>query len=98
MQYDPDNYPHPGEALLIELEDIGLSQRAFAHYLGVKQEAIENVIRGVEPMSAVLACKISRALGGGPKKWIDMQVNHDLARVDIREYEDIVQLGTRELD
>jgi len=92
--YDPKDFPHPGKALLAELEDIGLSMGTLAKYIGASPELIAEVISGQASMSPALACKISAALGGAPRKWLEMQMNHDLARVDKSEYENIVLLGS----
>jgi len=91
--YDPVDYPHPGQELLTELESIGLSMRAFAHYIGEKAEVVSELCAGNIPMTALLACKVSRALGGGPMKWMQMQVNYDLVRVDTVLYDSIKTLG-----
>ena len=94
MQYDPKDYPHPGAALMEELKEIGLSQRAFAHFLGVKDDEIYDLCRGASDMTASLALKISRALGGSPRKWLEMQMNYSLVNVPKEEYEGIRQLGS----
>ena len=91
--YDPKDYPHPGKVLLSELEEIGLSQGTLAKYISVSPDLIEGVVAGKKSMTALLACKLSAALGGGPRKWMELQVNHDLTRVPASEYETIRQLG-----
>ena len=90
---NPADYPHPGKALAAELEDIGLSQGTFAKYIGVSADLIAKVCTCSEPITPLLACKISRALGGPSKKWLEMQVNHDLVSVDKSLYENIRRLG-----
>lgn len=95
-EYNPADHPHPGKMLLAELEDLGLSQRALAHYLGVRSDEIGDVCSGKTGMTASLACKLSRALGGSPRKWMEAQMNHDLVRVDKSEYENIKALGADE--
>ena len=94
MRYNPDDYPHPGESLLLELEEIGLSQKAFAHYIHENADLIGEICTGKAPMTPLIAIKISRALGGPPRKWLELQTNHDLARVDERDYSHIRQLGS----
>ncbi len=92
-KYNPDDYPHPGEVLLTELEEIGISQRAFAHFISYNKDDLVSVCAGSLNVSPTLACKLGRALGTPPRKWLELQMHHDLARVDTREYEDIRQLG-----
>lgn len=92
-EYNKDDYPHPGSVLLTELEKIGLSQRAFAHFIGVKTEEVTDLCSCKVEMTARMALKISRALGTPPRQWMELQTNHSLVNVDKREYEDIRQLG-----
>lgn len=92
-QYNPNDYPHPGEVLLKELEEIGFSQRGFARYIDVPPEDIEALCSKRASMTALLAIKISRALGGGPRKWVELQMSYDLVRVDSSLYEHIRPLG-----
>jgi addiction module HigA family antidote len=92
-KYDPKDFPHPGKALLAELEDIGLSMGNLARFISADPALVSAVISGEAAMTPTLACKLSAALGGGPRKWLEMQMNHDLARVDEAEYKGIRRLG-----
>ena len=89
----PTEHPHPGQALLSELEDLGFSQAGFARYIGVPPEAVVELCKKQAPITATLACKIGRALGTTPMQWLELQLNYDLAQVDKDEYEHIKQLG-----
>lgn len=91
--YNPDDYPHPGAALLTELEEIGLSQRTFAKYIGVSEDVIQGLCSCQIAMTPVLACKIGCALGSRPREWMELQINYDLVRVDEAEYKSIKPLG-----
>ena len=46
---------HPGEFLAEALEDLGLSQAAFARAIGVSPMRISHVIKGSRPVTAELA-------------------------------------------
>jgi hypothetical protein len=46
---------HPGELLAEILAQLGLSQAAFAHAIGVSPMRISHVIRGTRPVTAELA-------------------------------------------
>lgn len=94
QSYNPQEHPHPGKVLLTELEEIGLSQTTFAKYIDVSSDLVGRVCSGNAPITAALACKISRALGGSPRKWLELQMNHDLVRVEKSEYEFIRTLGS----
>ena len=92
--YNPEEFPHPGEVLSKELEEIGLSVAGFARYLGVSSTELEAVCAQSRNMDARLACKIARALGSSPRRWMELQISHDLVRVDKSEYETIRELGS----
>ena len=96
--YNPADHPHPGEVLLAELEEIGFSQAGFARYIEVASDALEAVCSKRQPMTALLALKIARALGGSPRRWLELQMNHDLVRVSAEQYENIRPLGEGEGD
>ncbi|MCB0335637.1 MAG: HigA family addiction module antidote protein [Bdellovibrionales bacterium] len=93
-QYKKEDYPHPGKVLLENLDDIGLSQKAFAHYLGVDADVISDICRGVSDMTAPMALKIARALGTSPRQWLELQMNYSLVNTPKEEYEHIRQLGS----
>ena len=94
MEYDPKDYPHPGAVLREELSVIGLSQRAFAHFIGVKEEDVSVVCREEVDMTATMACKVARALGGSPRRWLEMQMDYSLVNVAKEEYDGIRELGS----
>ncbi len=96
--YDPKDFPHPGKVLSTELEEIGLSAGTLARYISAAPDLVTGVLSEKLPMTPTLACKISAALGGGPRKWMELQMNHDLARVDKSEYSGIARLGGIEGD
>lgn len=95
-EFNPEDHPHPGEMLLAELEELGLSQRALAHYIGVRPEMLSEICSKKTGMNATIACKLSRALGGSPRKWLEAQMNYDLLQVEKSEYESIKTLGADE--
>lgn len=94
MQYNPEDYPHPGEVLLLELEEIGLSQKAFAHFIQEDADLISDICSQKTAMTAVVALKTARALGSSPRKWLELQMNYDLVNTDKSLYENIRQLGS----
>lgn len=78
---------HPGEFLHEVLEDLGLSQAAFARAIGISPMRISLLVRGERPVTAELALLIGRALGQSPEYWLNLQAAHDLqvARQNIGE-------------
>lgn len=76
--HDP---PHPGEVL----QDTALrelSVTAMAKRLGVSRVALSRAVNGRAAVSAELAIRLARLLGGSAESWLRMQVAYDLARAE----------------
>ena len=69
---------HPGEFLAETLEELGLSQAAFARAIGVSPMRISHVIKGARPMTAELALLFGQAFNQSPQYWLNLQVDYDL--------------------
>ena len=69
---------HPGEFLAEILEELGVSQAAFARVVGVSPMRISHVIRGTRPVTAELALLFGRALDQSPQYWLNLQADYDL--------------------
>ncbi len=95
-EYKEEDFPHPGEVLRKELEEIGLSHAGLARYIGSDAETITQLCQCQIEMTPVIACKIARALGTSPRQWLELQINYNLARVDKNQYESIKPLGAEE--
>lgn len=74
---------HPGEILGENLDEIGLSARAFAALVGVPHNRIAAILRGERAISADTAIRIGHYFGTGPKLWLNLQQSHDLKLVEI---------------
>jgi len=70
---------HPGEFLAEILEELGVSQAAFARAIGAAPMRISHVVKGARPVTAELALLFGRALGQSPEYWINLQSSYDLA-------------------
>lgn len=81
---DMHNPPHPGEILqdTILREEGGMTVTAFAKHLGVSRVALSRVINGHAAVSAELAIRLAKALGGSAESWLRMQVAYDLWRAE----------------
>src|SRR3972149_3891255 len=73
---------HPGEVLKDELEEVGLTQSALAKHLGVLPKTINEICRGRRGISAEMALKLSKALGGSPQFWLNLQNNWEISQLD----------------
>jgi addiction module HigA family antidote len=84
---------HPGEVLQDELDEIGLSQSALAKHIGVLPKTINEICRGKRGISAEMAIKFSKALGGNPQFWLNLQNNWEVSQVKEVSYKHIKHLA-----
>ena len=80
---------HPGEVLQDELEEIGFTQSGLAKHIGVLPKTINEICRGKRGISAEMAMKLSKALGGSPQFWLNLQNNWELSQLNEALFEDI---------
>ena len=71
---------HPGKVLLDELEERGISQSALASHIGVLSKTVNEICRGKRGISALMAVKLSMALGASPGFWLNLQKNWELSQ------------------
>ncbi|MBN8480784.1 MAG: HigA family addiction module antidote protein [Xanthomonadales bacterium] len=69
---------HPGYYLREILEDLGMSQAAFARSVGVSRMRISHVAREARPVTAELALRFGLAFGQTAQYWINLQNAYDL--------------------
>ena len=69
---------HPGEFLREILQELPISQSAFAKNLHVSSMRISHVLNGSRPISAELALRLGQALGQSPQYWLNLQTAYDL--------------------
>ncbi len=73
------NPPHPGEVLRDGVfADTGITVTEFAAHLGVTRVALSRVLNGKAAISADMAIRLAKALGGSATSWLHMQANFDL--------------------
>jgi len=80
---------HPGDVLQEELEETGLTQSSLAKHIGVLPKTINEICRGKRGISAEMAMKLSKALGGSPQFWLNLQNNWELSQINESVFEDI---------
>ena len=73
---------HPGLVLQDELEELEMSQSAFAEHIGVLPKTINEICRGKRGISVEMAWKLSKALGASPNFWLNLQNNWELSIFD----------------
>ena len=69
---------HPGVFLKEILDEVGMSQNAFAHAIDVSPMRISHVIKGSRPVTAELAVLFGKAFGQSPTYWMNLQTSYDL--------------------
>lgn len=73
---------HPGIFLKEILDELGMSQNAFAHAIGVSPMRISHVIKGSRPVTAELAVLFGKVFGQAPTYWMNLQTSYDLKIVE----------------
>jgi addiction module HigA family antidote len=73
---------HPGIFLKEILDELGMSQSAFAHAIGVSPMRISHVIKGSRPVTAELAVLFGKVFGQTPTYWMNLQTSYDLKIVE----------------
>ena len=69
---------HPGVFLKEILDELGLSQNAFAHAIGVSPMRISHVVHGTRPVTAELAILFGKVFNQNPLYWLNLQTSYDL--------------------
>ena len=71
---------HPGEILKEEfLDELGVSQVAFAGHIGVPVQRINEIVKGKRGITSETAWLLSQSLGTTPEFWLNLQSTYDLA-------------------
>jgi antitoxin HigA-1 len=73
------NAPQPGEFISeVYLKPFAISNAQFASKLKVTEATADRLIEGGHRVGAVMAKRLSKALGRSPESWLAMQRNYDL--------------------
>lgn len=78
---------HPGEFLREILDDMALTQTAFAEAIGVSPMRVSHVLKGQRPVTAELALRLGLALRQTPQYWLNLQAAYDLkvAQLELKD-------------
>lgn len=73
---------HPGEVLSAELEERGITQKAFAQQIGMRPSHLSELINGKRNVTMAIADKLQEALGIDAQSWMNLQVqyNYDIQK------------------
>lgn len=73
------NPPHPGEFIMATyMQPFNLSCRFLAGKLDVSPSTLSRILQAKSAVSADMALRLSKALGGSPESWLNKQQNWDL--------------------
>jgi len=74
---------HPGAILREDvLPALGVTQAVFANHLGVSRLSVSEILHEKRGVSAEMAVRIARVIGGSPQSWLHMQEALDLWEVE----------------
>ena len=73
---------HPGEILKDELEEMGVSPKAFACQIDMPLNRISRIIAGKRSVTGDTALRFGHWFGTGPQFWLNLQEQVVLAAAD----------------
>lgn len=86
---------HPGEVIADILDDLDINTANFAEILGVSNQTIQEIINGQKPITVDIAIRLGKALGNGPRLWLNLQQKVDIwdaLQSHKEEYEQVMTL------
>lgn len=91
MSASENNMPpiHPGEILAEELEELGLSARAFANAIDVPPNRVSAILNGARAVTADTALRLAAYFGTTAKFWLNLQLAYDLKITEAERGDDI---------
>ena len=72
------NPNHPGDLIRDCLDELGVTVTDGAKALGVTRAALSRVINRKAGVSAEMAVRLEKAIGGAAGFWLRLQLNYDL--------------------
>lgn len=72
---------HPGEVIKKEIQSSGHTTQEAADAIGIARKNLSLVLNGHRSLTTELAVRVSKALGGTPQFWLNMQVNWDVSQI-----------------
>ncbi|MDD1413633.1 HigA family addiction module antitoxin [Dolichospermum sp. ST_con] len=69
---------HPSEVIADILDDLDINPSNFAKILGISNQTIQEIINGEESITVDIAIRLGKALGNGPRLWLNLQQKVDI--------------------
>ena len=77
------NPPHPGKIVRQDcIEPAGLTITEAARALGIRRQALDNVVNGKAGISPEMSIRLSKAFGSSAEVWLGLQMDYDLAQAE----------------
>jgi addiction module HigA family antidote len=80
---------HPGEHIVVELEELNMSATQVAKQLGIPANRLTEIIRGRRGVTADTALRLAAWLGTTPEFWMNLQRNYELKTAEREHGEEI---------
>ena len=72
---------HPAETIREEiLPALGITKAAFAQALGISRQTLHDLLTEKQGVSAPMAVRLEKVVGGSAEFWLNLQAAHDLWR------------------
>jgi addiction module HigA family antidote len=89
------NPNHPGDIIRDCLDELGVNVTEGAKALGMTRSALSRLINRKAGVSVEMALRLEKAIGRTAGFWLRLQLNYDLAQVQMRSGEiHVRRLGT----
>ena len=77
---NPNRNPtHPGAVLREDvLPELGITQATLASHLGVSRLTVSDLLHETRALTAEMAVRVAKVIGGTPESWLRMQEALDL--------------------
>ncbi|MGB8259461.1 MAG: HigA family addiction module antitoxin [Terracidiphilus sp.] len=83
---------HPGEHLVLELEELGLSASELARKLGVPANRVTAILNGQRSITGDTALRLGHFFGTSPRFWLNLQSLYDLRVAESKAGQSIARL------
>jgi len=90
-------FKQPGEFLKGYLKALGISQKKFAHYIGINPANLSKLIKGERPINYELAIILGKIFKIDPLLWIEIQTKNELRRIRSTNPKKFNQYSLRDL-
>ena len=83
---NPNRKPtHPGAVLREDImPELGITQAVLASHLGVSRLTVSELLHEKQGLTAEMAVRVSKVVGGSPESWLRMQEALDIWQAEMK--------------